>query len=418
MTRRFLHWMGRNVGALLLAFILAVIVWVSAVTSADPNQQQIYLIPVEIIGLASNHEITSPIPERLSLTLFAPRSILDQITKETGSLQAWFDLTALPPGSHTVPLQYQIAAEYRPVRVTEIDPPTIDVTLEELISQIVPIQTDVQGDPDLGYQASVPNWSHDQVVVSGRASQVGRVATVKAVLDISGADETIERAIKLVAEDEEGSLVTGVTLTPNEINVIQTITLRGGYRNMVVKVVTAGQVADGYRQTSISVSPPNVMVFSADPALVDQLPGYVETAPIELTGAVDDIETSLALDLSEGVSVIGDSNVLVQVGIAAMDGNLKIIRVVETIGMLPEYQARVSPETVDVILFGPLPVLDALTETDVRVVLDLTGLEKGIHQLTPQVIILPERIQADAITPGTLEVEISAIGEGTLTPQP
>jgi len=116
--------------------------------------------------------------------------------------------------------------------------------------------------------------------------------------------------------------------------------------------------------------------------------------------------------------VIGDPNVLVQAGIAAMEGNLKIIRLVETIGVLPELEVRVAPDSVDVILFGPLPVLDALTETDVRVVIELTGLEVGIHQLTPQVVILPERIQAEAVSPGTIEVEILEAEQATQTPTP
>ncbi len=416
MKSRFPRWLARNFSTLLLALILAVIAWVAAVTSADPNQEQIYLVPVDIIGLASNLEITSDLPDKLSLTLLAPRSILDQITKETGSIQAWMDLTGLESGVHIIPLHYQIESRFRPVRIVDIDPSTTELSLEALISKTIPIQTEVSGEPTLGYQASPPEWSHDEVTISGRASQVEQVTTVKASLNITGAEETIERNLNLLAFDEAGDIVSDVILTPSEVSVVQTITLRGGYRNMVVKVVTTGQVDDGYRQTSISVSPPNVMVFSANPADVDQLPGYVETAPLDLTGSFDDIETILGLSLPEGVSVIGDPNVLVQVGVAAMEGNLKIIRMVETIGVLPEFEATVAPDSVDVILFGPLPALDALTETDVRVVIDLTGLEVGTHQLAPEVVILPERIQAEAVSPGNLEVEISEAEEGTPTP--
>ena len=115
MKSRFPRWLARNFSTLLLALILAVIAWVAAVTSADPNQEQIYLVPVDIIGLASNLEITSDLPDKLSLTLLAPRSILDQITKETGSIQAWMDLTELESGTHIIPLHYQIESRFRPV---------------------------------------------------------------------------------------------------------------------------------------------------------------------------------------------------------------------------------------------------------------------------------------------------------------
>jgi len=51
------RWISRNIGTLLLAFALAVIVWVSAVTSADPNQEMAFSVPIEIIGLPAQFEL-------------------------------------------------------------------------------------------------------------------------------------------------------------------------------------------------------------------------------------------------------------------------------------------------------------------------------------------------------------------------
>ncbi len=410
---------GKHLTALVMAFIFAVIVWVSAVTSGDPNREATFEVPIEVIGLASDLEIISDVPSSLSLTLVAPSSILDTISDEISTLNAWIDLSDFGAGTHTVPVQYRLPAKFQPLRIVDSEPATAEITLEELISKTIPIQTDVRGKPPLGYQAGTPTWSHDQVTVSGRASLVERVAEVRAVLSITGAEETIEQNISLTAYDENGYVVNGITLDPNTISVIQPIELKGGYRNMVVKVVTTGQVAEGYRQTNISVSPPNVMLFSADPTKIDDLPGYVETEPLDLSGAVDDIETSLSLNLPEGVSVIGDPNVLVQVGVAAVEGNLTVVRSVEAIGTLPQYEAKVAPETVEVILFGPLPELDSLTESDVRVVVDVEDLEDGTYQLSPEVVVLPERVEVESVSPNTIEVEIvSADGTATPTSQP
>jgi YbbR domain-containing protein len=388
---------------------------VSAVTSGDPNREATFEVPIEVIGLASDLEIISDVPASLSLTLVAPRSILDNISEELNTLRAWVDLSDLGAGTHTVPVQYRLPAKFQPLRIVDSQPATAEITLEKLISKTMPIQTDVRGKPPLGYQAGTPTWSHDQVTVSGRASLVERVTEVKATLSITGAEDTLEQNVSLTAYDENGFVVSGVTLEPSNISVVQPINLKGGYRNMVVKVVTTGQVAEGYRQTSISVSPPNVMLFSADPTKIDDLPGFVETEPLDLSGAVDDIETSLSLNLPEGVSVIGDPNVLVQVGVAAMEGNLTVVRSVEAIGTLPQYEAKVAPENVEVILYGPIPVLDSLTETDVRVVVDVEDLEEGSHQLTPEVVVLPERVEVESVSPNTIEVEI-VDADATATP--
>ncbi len=410
------RWFGRNLSTLLLAFILALVVWVSAVTAADPNQERTYQVQIEIMGKDTGMEMVGELPDRILITLYAPRSVLDQLTREGGALRAWIDLSGLEPGARIIPVQYQMPPDVSPVRLVEVNPESVELVLEKLISQTIPIQTDVQGEPALGYQAGSPKWSAHEVVISGRSSTIEQVAIVAASLDISGANHDIEMTLTLIPRDADGKRVSDITLVPEKITVTQSITLRGGYRNMVVKVITIGQVADGYRQTNISVSPPNVMVFSADPALIDRLPGYIETEVLDLTNIADDIETLLALNLPEGVSIIGDPNVLVQVGVATIEGSITVSRNVEIIGILPELAAQASPASVEVIIYGPIPTLETLTDLDVRVVIDLTGLEPGVYQLPPEVIILPDRIRLQVISPETVEVTI--VEADTLTPTP
>ena len=412
-----IRWVGKNLSTLLLAFILALVVWVSAVTAVDPNQERTYQVQIEIKGQDAGIDVIGELPDQMLITLYAPRSILDQLTREGGSLRAWIDLSGLEPaGAIIVPVQYQMPPDVSPVRLVDVNPESVELVLEKLISQTILIQTNVQGEPALGYQAGSPKWSANEVIVSGQASLVEQVATVDVSLDVSGANENIERTLPLVPRDVDGKRVSDVTLVPDSITVTQTVTLRGGYRNMVVKVITIGQVADGYRQTNISVSPPNVMVFSADPALIDRLPGYIETEVLDLTDIADDIETLLALNLPEGVSIIGDPNVLVQVGVATIEGSITISRNVEIIGVLPELAAHASPASVEVIIYGPIPTLETLTDLDVRVVIDLTGLELGVYQLPPEVIILPDRIRLQVISPETVEVTI--VEADTLIPTP
>jgi YbbR domain-containing protein len=413
-----IRWLGRNLSTLLLSFILAVIVWGSAVTSADPNEERTYPITIEVIGQETDIEILNHIPDQLLMTLYAPSSILDELNDESNELRAWIDLSGLKRGVHALTVQYLEPAGDRPLRLVEVSPRTVEVNLEQLTSNTLPIQSEILGTPALGYQQGPTTWSDQEVNISGRLPDVQKVTAVEASLDITGANEDIQQTVPLLPRDSEGNLAIGVTLNPDRIAVTQTITLRGGYRNMVVKVVTSGQVAEGYRQTNITVSPPNVMVFSTDPTMIEGLPGYIETEVLDLSGIADDIETILALNLPEGVSVIGDPNILIQVGVAAIEGSINISRQVEVIGILPGLAATVAPDTVEVIIFGPIPTLQTLTHVDVRVVVDLTGLEEGVYQLKPDVIILPDRIRLQVISPENLEIEITIAEPGTPTPTP
>jgi len=413
-----IRWLGRNISALLLAFILASIVWASAVTSVDPNEEHEYSVPIEVIGQDTNIEVMSEIQEQLRMTLYAPRSILDDINKETNILRAWVDLSGLGRGNHSITVQYSIPSEIRPLRLVDLNPRSVEISLEELGTKNLPIQTKTLGTPGLGYQQGSTVWSDDEVQISGRVSDIERVMTVESLLDITGANEDINIMVPLLPRDSNGDLVSEVTLTPDQVAVTQTITLQGGYRKMVVKVVTVGEVAEGYKLTGVDNDPSNVMVFSSDLALIEQLPRYIETEILDITDATENIDTVVALNLPENVSVIGDPNITIQVGVAPIEGSVSITRKVEIISIMPGLSATVSPDTVEVIILGPIPTLQNLRDVDVRVIIDLSGLEEGVYQLNPEAIILPDRLELEVIFPDTLEVEILKAEQGTLNPPP
>jgi hypothetical protein len=80
--------------------------------------------------------------------------------------------------------------------------------------------------------------------------------------------------------------------------------------------------------------------------------------------------------------------------------------------------AQVAPTTVDLILSGPLPVLDLLKASDIRVIVNVTGLEQGTYQLNPTVAVLPERVRIESILPSSLEVIIVVAPTPTETVTP
>ncbi len=284
------------------------------------------------------------------------------------------------------------------------------------MTETFPITLEVSGEPALGFEAGEAILEVDEVTVSGPESLVAQVAEVRASLDIGGARETIQRNLGLRVVDAEGATINGLSLSPGVVIIDLAILQLGRYRELAVQVQTTGQWATGYRLTSITVSPPTVTVFSEDSETVNNLPGFVETVPIDLTDASDDISANVNLNLPPGISLVGRETVFVQVSIAAIEGNLIINLPVEVIGLSPEFSVEISPDNVDVILFGPLPVLEELTTANVRVVVDLTGLEVGTWQVSPLVDILPDDVTEQGINPGVLEIVI--VPAPTPTPSP
>jgi YbbR domain-containing protein len=237
---------------------------------------------------------------------------------------------------------------------------------------------------------------------------VDQVTQARATVLLNNARDNVEAYPAVILLDGKNRQVGSLTAQPENLQVTVPITQQGGYRDLAVKIITTGQVATGYRLSSIAVIPPVVTVYSEDPALVDGLPGFVETEPLNLEGANANIEVRLMLVLPEGVSVIGDPTVLVQANISPIESSVIIAdKKVDIIGLGPNLAAQIAPDTVDVILTGPLPVLDQLKINDVRVVIDLTGLSTGIHQVEPKVILRVDEVKVESVNPSTLEVTIS-----------
>ena len=412
---RTIRWIVRNLSTLLLSLLLAVIVWASAVVTADPNQDGTFQpVNIEITGLAPDLLLTNKIPDQANITLKAPRSIWDKLNKNPSLVSAWIDLTGMAAGDHTAKVNVKIDAS--PVRITNVDPESINVVLEQLVTKNLPVKLTVRGEPPLGYSKGAPQVNPELVTITGSESAVGRVTDIVTSLDINGASQPIRTTLQVRPVDENGATVPDVTVTPKEVSVVQPISILGGYKNLAVKVLTKGQVAEGYRLTNISVTPPTVTVYSSDPTLVNELPGYIDTMPVVLTDLTDDTEFNTALNLPEGISLVSEPSVLVQIGVAAIEDSITLTLPVEPLGLPPSLAATISPPTVDVIVTGPLPVLDTLTPASFRAVVDLATKIEGTYQITPTLDLVPDNVQIQTIIPEA--VEVTVITAPTTTPTP
>lgn len=405
---KFWRWLAVNLHLFLLALVLAVAVWVSAVTASDPDETRVYpvSIPIEFVGQDPTLIISNSPPTSVQVSLRAPRSVWEMLTTQKNTVRVVADLTGLAAGQHRVNLRVQVAV--RPVRVLSITPSVLDLTLEPLVTRTLPVQVIQVGEPAIGYLAGDVEVDPTLVVAAGPQSVMNQLTGVRLILDLTGVRQNVETVLPVQAVDANDRILANLTIHPDKVSVKVPVIQQGGYRDLAVKVVVQGRVANGYRLTSISVFPPVVTAYSQDPQRVNALPGYVETEALNLNGANANFETTLALVLPGGISVIGDQTVTVQVGISPIEGSLTLTaRPIEVINLAPGLKAQLSPQRVDIILSGPLPILDTLQATDVRVVVDAQGLTSGVYQVRPMVEIRIQGVVVESLLPEMVEITIS-----------
>ncbi len=412
-----IRWLRQNLQTSLWALLLAIAVWIAAVTAADPDEQRVYAqpVPIEIVGQDSGLVTVGNMPTQVEVTLRAPRSVWTRLDSQEKPIRAVVDLSGMSEGDHMARVQVQVTEQ--PARIVAVTPSNFTVRLEPLVSRSLPIQLTLNGQPAIGYQAGTPVLDPTEALVSGAKSLIDEVDRARVTVNLSGTRESVKQKLDVQIYNASNQPLTKLSVNPPSVLVNIPVAQQGGYRDVAVKVIVQGQVANGYLLTKLSVFPPIVTVYSTDPKLVNELPGVVETQPLELRGASDDISTRLALELPSGVSVVGEQSVQVQVGIEPIISNLTLSNIkVEVVGLGDGLTALVSPIEVDIILSGPAPLLDSLLLQDIRVTIDVTDLGAGVYQLTPKVEILVADITVETVLPNTVEATLSPGVTPTPTP--
>lgn len=398
------RWLTNNVSLMVLAVLLAFFVWIVASLQQDPIVENTLSAPVVIVAPpAPNQTLSaSTLPPTVTVRIRAPQSTFESLG--AGGVQVPVDLSRLGTGQHVVKLEPTIRVE--PSMLLSSRPLTASVTIEQVTEASLPVRVIVDGTPAIGYQAQWPIVNPDQATVTGTQQIVARVASLDAVINVEGARSSVEQTVRLLARDRDGNAVSNVSITPASVVVRVPMEQRSNFKDLAVRVRPTGQPAEGYAITSISASPQVVTVFGPRDA-IQQLPGFIDTLEVSVAGATQDVEQRVELNVPPNVSPIADNmTVLVRVRIEPQQGARTVSRKPIVLGITDTLSVKVSPPTVDIVLAGPQPTLNGLTQDSVRVEVDAAGLGVGVHQLTPNVVV-PEGVTVQSVLPSTVQIEVT-----------
>lgn len=398
-----IRWLRANVGNMILSIVLAVLVWMVAVQQAYPDLERPFTTPIPVVpqNQPVGMIVYAESARTVQVTLSAPQSSWDVLTPDR--IAATIDLGQQPSGTLELPVHVTVADRF--ARVTKVEPSMIKLKLEPIATTSLTATINVVGDPALGYSAKAVETSPPTITLRGPASLVQLVVSASGQMSIQDARATVSQTVALLPRGADGQTVSNVTLTPSMTLAIVPVQQLGGFRDLAVKIDLRGNPASGYSIANVSVNPQIATVFGS-PTTLDALPGFISTEPVSVTNATADLNQRVKLDLPPGVSMLGDPFVQVNVRIDAIESSLKVQRAPAAQGLQPGLEARLSPELIDVIVSGPVPILDTLRADDVQVILNLLNLDIGTYQLTPDVSV-PNGLTVVSVLPASIQVVIS-----------
>ena len=408
-------WLDR-LGSFVLALVLAVIVWVVAMQQQNPIVTALVQnVPVSVRNMPETlvfDEEQPDLPDTVDLRVRGPQGLIN--TLAPSDFVAYIDLSNAQPGEQEINIQvdYSLVG----VDILDIYPDKVLVKLNRKVEKTVPITPNLIGEPPFGYLADTPIITPTTVVVRGPEPKVAQVAQAQITARLTDAREDVKVKDFVILRDANGLVVSGLEVDPPTATMVVPIVQRQGFAEKTVLPKVRGRPATNYRITGITVTPATITLFG-DPDTLEEMPPFVETVPVDINGATEDIEERVPLVLPEAVAAVGQQSVIVHVQIEPIEGSLTMSLRPQIQGLDPTLQVEtVSPRTIDVILQGPLPKLQSLTaDVNIKAVLNLSGLPQGTHTIIP-IIVVPEGIAVQTVLPESVQVTIAVKPTPSPTP--
>jgi YbbR domain-containing protein len=397
----------------LLAVGLSLLVWAVAQVEQNPETRDwISGISVEVNNIPAGFEVSGIDPTSVSVLVNAPQNVFERL--DSHSFHAVVDVSGLDTGAHDLPVK--ATSQEKGASVSRTNPVYVSVTLERMISKVVPVVASVLDDAPAGFSMGQAVVTPTQVLVSGRQSSVQQVTEAVAMVRLDGARSDAQRVARPVLRDGRGSDVqASLTITPNSVSVFIPVFPLPSYKTVSVRANVTGTVASGYRITNIQVEP-QTMTLAGDPRALEAI-AYVNTSPINVSGASADVTKPAQFTLPAGVASDRKTDVLVYVEVDPIPGQQIIARPVLYVNLDRTLHviAPVSP-TVSVTVAGPLPDLTQLSPSDITVTVDLAGVIPGVVERAPIISGVPKTLTVSQVTPEKIIVLVEVASTPTPTP--
>ncbi|ACL05950.1 YbbR family protein [Desulfatibacillum aliphaticivorans] len=263
---------------------------------------------------------------------------------------------------------------------------------------LVPIDWDVRGD----LMAVDPPVNNLTLIVSCPRSRLSSLmdSGVYYRPDPKGFEEG---AVSIPVQLGEGLVPRGVrveSIQPQELSFRVEPKIE---KEMYVLVMLAGQPASGYTVTELNVVPERVLLKGPSRILKDK--ETVPTKPVDITGASEPLSREAALDLEEAVAKLSEVRAVTARVVIEEEKAVRRITV-PIVGKNPPKAFDISPPVIELVVRGPVQVLDDLPNSgEMAAWIDLSGLKRGVYARRA-VIALPLAVTLQDASPEVFTVQI------------
>jgi YbbR domain-containing protein len=293
----------RNLELKLASLVLAVFLWFW-VTLDEENPITRKSVDADIAAQGVGPGLVIELgAQKVRVTL---RGLEQDVADLKGDVTASVSCRGLGVGKHYLPVKVRVPQD---VALVSVRPATVAAALESIVSERVPVEVKVVGEPLAGFPVKRVEPSPSEVVVSGPRSRVERTDHVVVTADLSRMVPGVAAAVAARALDVSGAAIDGLSLSPARVKVTAMTERVVVAKTLPVVLRTRGSLPAGFRLASVEVEPPMVtLLLPADGA--GAIAG-IETEELDLSAVRGSITRAVGLVPPPGATLVDEGKVRV-----------------------------------------------------------------------------------------------------------
>ena len=377
-----------NFSMKIISFVLAILFWLVIASIEDPETTKNFTVPVTKINEElvresdKTYEVTSG--NTVAITVRARQSILSDLTAEDFKAVADFANLSF---TGAIPIEVSVLHHTNHVEITKGANTMMQVSIEELASVDKVVSTKAEGSVITGKALGTITVEPNMIRMEGAKTTIDRIASVYAVVNVSGSSEDSSHVVEPIVYDSNGDIIDTTDILFSVDSLTVNVTLLDT-KTVPVEWNIDVTAADGYGIESKDYTPSEIQVAGSEEALnaiskvvLDDYIAYDLTEGVEYEADLESIVKD------RGVSIVNpeeNRNVKLAVRVAPYDQKSGTVEfdAIELKGKNSDYKYSVSGDTsITYALSGLSTDLEILDDTKLDFILDVTGLEPGNHTL-------------------------------------
>ncbi len=395
--------------SLILAVIMFVLIDSRVITLVESEAEVITNVPVKV-NYNEEAYVVEGIPETVDIVLIGRKSDI-YLAKQLGTNMVILDLSQYEArdSAYKVYLSYTKSIDSINYK---LDPSYVSVTIKDKISVTKAIDYDLVNVEALNDRLSVESveLSKTEVVVKGSKDAINRIASIKALIDLSNSNlseaGTYEvDSISVLAYDSKGKIIEDVEIIPTTLTA--SITLDTYSKSVPIEVLTTGNLVTGKAIASILINNSNshaITIFGEEEAI-----NNIASVPVTINVADQGTSTksyNVNIGKPTGVRAISETKASITVTFGDEKQKEVAISTVSQKNLASGLTANiVGTNSIKVIVKGVQSVLDTVTENTINAYIDLENYTAGEYDV--QVKIDNNDPKVNYVVSSTVKVKIT-----------